>query len=188
MHPIRNLIILAVLLCSWNAHANVTDRLVYSYYIARAEPGTPILVTLNAASPIRENDKIFHAETKWYVNWKFWWHEQADGRCRMTRVDVDLDSRIKLPALTYATEEQDKQFHTYLFALQAHELGHVGFGKQAALAVDTGVMALPEMASCTELENAANRLGNQILNEYKIKEIHYDVDTRHGRTQGARLD
>jgi len=179
---------MAFLLCSCCAHADVTDRLVYSYYIAKAEPGTPIGATLDAASSLRSNDKVFHAETKWYVNWKFWWHEQADGRCKMTRIDVNLDSRITMPALTNATDEQEKQFHTYLLALQAHELGHVSFGKQAALAIDAAVMALPEMASCTELENAANRLGNRILNDYKIKEIHYDVETRHGRTQGVRLE
>jgi len=177
-----------ILLCCQVAHAEVTDRLAYSYYIARAQPGTALSVTLSKASPIHENGHIFHAETKWYVNWKFWWTVKPDGSCRMSRVDVDVDSRIKLPSLTDATENQDKQFHRYLFALQAHELGHVSFGKQAAQDIERGILNLPEMGSCTELENAANRLGNQILDQYRAREIQYDVSTGHGRTQGARLD
>jgi len=177
-----------IVLGSQAAHAEVTERLAYSYYIAKAQADTPIAVTLNQASPIHENGHTFHADTKWYVNWKFRWTESADGSCRMNRVDVDVDSRIKLPSLTNATEQQDRQFHTYLFALQAHELGHVSFGKQAALDIERAILNLPGMGNCTALENAANRLGNQILDDYRAREVQYDATTGHGRTQGARLE
>ncbi len=170
------------------ATANVSGTLTYSYYVATAKPGTAISAALNQASPFRQGGKVFHAYTKWYVNWHYHWNEQPDGSCRMDDVQVALDSTIHLPALVNESDEQHTRFMTYLLALRRHELGHVDFGKQAARAIDAGILSLPEMRSCAELESAGNRLGNRMLDQFRHQEFEYDVTTGHGKTQGARLD
>jgi len=168
--------------------AGVSEKLTYSYYVATAQSGMTLAAALNQAAPFRQDGRIFHAETKWYVNWHYHWIEQPDGSCRMDSVQIDLDSTVHLPALVNESAAQHSQFFTYLLALRRHELGHVDFGRQAAHAIDEGILSLPEMRSCAELENTANRLGNRILDEVRQQEIQYDVTTAHGKTQGARLN
>ncbi len=167
--------------------ADVTNKVVYAYYIATARPNEPIRLALNRASPNRVGDRIFHAYTKWNVNWHYWTHYNLDGSCRITGVQVDLTSSINLPTLVNGTDQQDAQFWTYLLALRTHEMGHVAIGESAARDIDMAILALPEMSSCSALGEAANNAGYQILSDYKSKEIQYDVTTQHGRTQGAVL-
>jgi predicted secreted Zn-dependent protease len=168
--------------------ADVTDKVVYSYYIVRAQPDQSIGNVLNKYSPFRHDSRILHAQTNWDVTWHYNWIEKPDGKCKMVQVSVELDSKIVLPTLVGATQAQQNQFNTYLLALKTHELGHVDFGKQAARAIDSGIIALPELANCKVLDAAANALGNQILDSYRQKEIQYDVDTDHGKTQGASIN
>ncbi len=167
--------------------ADVTDKVVYSYYIVRAQPNQSSANLLNKYSPFRHDGRVFHSHTSWDVSWHYHWIEAPDGKCKMAQVSVALDSKIVLPTLVGATEDQQSKFNTYLRALQTHELGHVDFGKQAARAIDGGILALPELANCRVLDAAANALANQLLDSYRQKEIQYDVDTDHGKTQGARI-
>jgi predicted secreted Zn-dependent protease len=106
----------------------------------------------------------------------------------MIRVYVDLESKIVLPSLVNATDEQHKRFETYITALRSHELGNVDFGKQAAFAIEKAIINLPELANCKVLDAAANAAANQLLESYKQKEVQYDIDTDHGKTQGAWID
>ena len=48
--------------------------------------------------------------------------------------------------------------------------------------------AMREMEGCAALVKAANDLGQRTLNDFRLKEKQYDVDTRHGRTQGAWIE
>jgi len=93
-----------------------------------------------------------------------------------------------LPTLINATPTQQDQFNILLSALSVHELGHYDFAKRAATDKESEILSMSEMDICTALEAAANELGNQTLNEYQAVERRYDVDTDHGRTQGAWLD
>jgi len=178
---------LVLVLCCQVAGATVTENLTYSYYVARLQFGTSMAGAISKASPFHQDGRVFHAETKWYVNWHFHWTEHA-GSCRMDSVQVNLDSTITLPALANDSDDEHRRFFTYLLALRKHELGHVDLGRQAARQIEDGILSLPEMRSCTELENTGNRLANRILEEIRQIEIQYDLTTLHGRTQGARLD
>jgi predicted secreted Zn-dependent protease len=167
--------------------ADVTEKVAYSYYTATAQPGQPIKQSLNQASPNRTDGRIFHAYTRWNVSWHFWTKTQMNGMCRINRVQVTLDSTINLPSLVNATPDQDAQFGKYFKALNSHEQGHVDIGRQAALAINDAIMALPDTNGCSALNDAANDTGHKVLNDFKQREIQYDVLTQHGRTQGAIL-
>jgi predicted secreted Zn-dependent protease len=169
------------------AHANVNEQFNYDYYTVNAEPNRTLLSVITEASPIHENGHTFHGHTSWYVKWHFHWHQAADGRCRMTKVDTDLTATIQLPRLVNPTASQEEQFNRYLDALRTHELGHYENGKEAANEVDQAILALPEMESCKKLESAANDLGHSILKQHNEKDVQYDAETQHGKTQGARL-
>jgi predicted secreted Zn-dependent protease len=184
----RKLFLLCFLAITRTSSAEVNESLVYTYYIANADPTRSLLSILNASSPIRQNGQVFHAHTSWYVDWNFRWFENPDGRCRITKVTTGLTGSISLPRLVDATPMQGRQFDIYLSTLRVHELGHYGIGKEAAAAIDRKILSLPEMPSCKALESAANDLGYRTLNEYKEKEVRYDASTAHGKSQGAWLD
>lgn len=183
----RKLLLLCLLILAKTADAQVSENLVYTYYTAKSDSDS-LLETLNKASPIRVDNRSFHGYTKWNVHWNYRWFEQADGRCKITKVTTDLTANITLPELVGANAEQTEAFDKYLSALRVHELGHYDIGKQTATTIDNGILALPEMSSCKELESTANDFGYRTLEEYKAQEKQYDVATAHGKTQGAWLE
>ena len=168
--------------------ADVNEYLDYTYYVANADPSRSLLSVLDAASPIREDGKIFHAYTTWNVKWDFRWFEQPNGRCKITKVSSKLTGNIQLPRLFGASSLQNGQFDNYLSALRIHELGHYRLGKEAAAEIDREILALPEKPNCKILAKTANDLANQVIIEYKGKGLQYDASTDYGRSQGAWLD
>jgi len=54
--------------------------------------------------------------------------------------------------------------------------------------IEGEIFSMPEMETCAGLEAAANDLGTQTLSDYRTRERKYDVETDHGRSQGAWLD
>ena len=170
------------------ANAGVTESLVYTRYPADASAARSLLGALNAASPIRENGQIFHAYTRWQVDWRFRWNEKPDGRCRITSVSTRLSGTIQLPALTGGRAALRERFETYLAALRVHELGHFQIGRDAAEAIDRKILALDEMPGCAALEAEANAQAHRTLEEFLRRERDYDVRTTHGKTQGAWLE
>jgi len=181
-------LVATALLFGQPVYADVTDKLVYSYYIASAQPGQPVSAALNKVSPYHQDGRTFHSRTSWELNWHYHWTENSDGKCKIDQVSVELDSKITLPTLVNATVDQQNHFNNYLLSLRTHELGHVGFGRQAAYAIDGAIKALPELASCKALDAAANATATQLLSDYQLKEIQYDATTNHGKTQGASID
>lgn len=183
----RNLPMLLLLVIAPPLKADVNENIAYTYYVAISDPSRSLLAILNSSSPIRYDGKIYHAYTTWNVKWNFRWFENPNGKCKITKVTTEFSGSIKLPRLVGETMQRD-QFDKYLSALRIHELGHYNIGKNAATAIDSKILSLPEMPSCKELEASANELGYRTLSEYKEKQIRYDTLTAYGRSQGAWLD
>lgn len=170
------------------AQAEVQEEHAQAPYPVSVQPGQTLRQAISAASPIQVEGLRFHGYTHWNVHWNFWWHSDASGRCRITRVTTRLRTRIQMPELRAGNPAQQTQFARYAEALHQHEQGHVQFGRTAAQAIDRGIAALPEAPDCSTLERQANALGQRLLAEQVAQEKDYDRTTRHGATQGARLD
>ncbi|TXG77552.1 MAG: DUF922 domain-containing protein [Rhodocyclaceae bacterium] len=178
----------ALAACASPALAEVREQLATREYAVTADPAVPLLRLLDGATPIRENGKVFHGYTRWYVKWNYRWNEAPDGSCRITRVDTSVEGTITLPKLVGGTGAQRTRFDAYLAALRTHEEGHYAFARQAGREIDGKIAALPSMRSCRALEAEANGLGYRILDIHTAREKQYDRDTDHGRTQGAWLE
>ncbi len=169
--------------------AEVTDNLDYTYYAADAVSTRSLPSILDASSPIRHNGRVFYGYyNSKNISWKLRWFRKPDGRCKITKVTVEIAGEITLPRLEGGTHAQRAQFDTFLSALRVHELGHHDICKEVGATIGRKILALPEMPSCTSLESAANDLGHQTLNEAKRRAVQYDAETNHGRSQGALLD
>lgn len=184
--PGRTCALILLLVCT-GAASEVIHEGSEQPYAVRIAQGQSLREALNTATPIRQDGKRFHAYTAWNVDWNFWWHSDASGRCRITRVRTRLAWTIQLPQLEGGTSAQRAQFQRYVQALRQHEQGHMQWGRKAARAIDQGIAALPEAPSCTALEHGANALGRRVLAEHVAGEREYDRSTSYGATQGAQL-
>ena len=169
------------------ALAQLDEQLDYQYYAVDADAYPTLGQAISAASSIRQDGKVFHGYTKWYVKWRYRW-QQRPGNCKLTQVTTSLTSTITLPRLQGGSAPQRREFDRYLQALRNHELGHYGYGQKAARQIDEQLSALPAMATCRVLESTANALAQERLDQQIQLEKRYDIDTRHGATQGARLN
>ena len=171
---------------TFSVQAEVVERLDYEDYRVDIRQGESLLNALNRSSSIRQNNKVFHGLTRWNVDWNYrWW--QKTGSCRITETSVKAVGKITLPVLYGADQPQRTRFDAYRVKLETHELGHYYFALQAARAIDTRLKSLPEFSDCSRLERQANQEAQNILDHFIQQERQYDIDTGHGRTQGAIL-
>lgn len=169
------------------ARAELAEQLVYKYYKAEHAPGRSLRDSLNLATPIRHDGEVFHGHTNWHVQWRFRWQQDERGRCRLVQNRTELTADITLPELSKADEPTRRAFDAYLPPLKAHELGHFQIAQSVARKIDDGILALPAMNSCAQLERAANQLGRDLIEQGNLADKQYDQTTGHGRTQGAWL-
>ena len=181
-------LVLGALVPCAHVQAAVVEEQANRPYAVYAQPSDTLRQALNAATPITEDGQRFHGHTRWNVRWTFRWQSDASGRCRITEVTTRLRTEVQLPELRRATPEQRAVFDRYLPALSRHEQGHVQFGRDAARAIDQGIAQMPAAPDCPALERQANDLGHRLVREHAEREKQYDRDTRHGASQGARLE
>jgi predicted secreted Zn-dependent protease len=170
------------------AHAEVHEALDYNHYEARAHPGGAVFEALNRASPFRPGGRVFHSATAWYVDWKVRPQPTADGRCKVGAVRVELHGEMMLPRLVGGSAAQQGRFDDYLVRLREHELGHYEIGREAARQLEKEFYALSPARSCGELQTAARVAGARLLPKYEAMGDAYDLQTEHGKTQGAWIE
>jgi predicted secreted Zn-dependent protease len=171
-----------------SANAEVVESLEYKYYTVESHWYEPLARSVIKASPVREGDKSFMGHTAWTVRWDMSWQQEGSGRCAMGQVRTYLHSVITLPQASLSNPQEQTRFDTFLAALRAHELDHVAIARDAARAIGQRLMSLPPMATCQELESVANALGQKELETARRRGVEYDVETGHGKTQGAVLN
>jgi len=169
------------------AHAEVHEALDYDHYEAHATPGKLLTSALYDASPFRTGGEVYHSATAWTLDWKVRPEPTADGRCRVGAVLVELQGRMTLPRLVGGSHEQQQRFEAYLVRLREHELGHYEIGREAARELEKQFYAMKPAVSCGELQSAARNTGARLLARYEALGDTYDLQTQHGKTQGAWL-
>lgn len=175
------------LLVAFPVHAEVEERLEFNYYDVSVRHGERLLQAINRSSNIREDGKIFHGYTRWYVSWNYRWLRKP-GSCRINTTKLDVTGTITLPQLHEAQPAQRKVFNAYVARLREHEIGHFDIALDAARAIESYLGSLPAFSDCSSLEQQANQGAHQILDDFRQRERQYDSRTGHGRTQGAYLD
>jgi predicted secreted Zn-dependent protease len=85
------------------------------------------------------------------------------------------------------TDESEHHRDAYMAALRLHEDGHRRIAIEAGYEILQAINALPAYSSCSELELAADAVGESILEQYRRQEAVYDQNTGHGATQGVHF-
>lgn len=170
-----------------DAQKDVEKTVAYNHYDVHQRPGESLLSAIKAASPVRRDGRIFHGYTEWKVSWRYEWDDRGRYGCALTDMSANTVATITLPHLASGSPSARAQFKPYIAALREHEMGHYRIGVEAAREVRHRLAQLPPQPDCRTLKSLADRTARATVDEYKVRNRQYDVETEHGRTQGAWL-
>ena len=138
--------------------------------------------------PRDESGKSQDALTVWSIEWGFAAAQQGDS-CVLRDVKVTLDVAVTLPRWkppATATGQLLKEWQAYLKAVRLHEAGHRTIAERNARDVMVALTPL-RGASCDKLSDDATRTAERIVADGRARNRAYDVQTKHGQTQGVEL-
>ena len=166
--------------------AGPSDDSIERYVVTGTTPAA-MRMALDKARPATSDGKPHDATTRWFVRWRYGTATVQAG-CGVSRFDVSLETITTLP--DWADEPSAprplvRQWARYFQALLVHEAGHRIIGGAAAAALrDAGSRVRPQ-SQCDLLATEIKRTAEDVLNDYRKRDREYDLETEHGRTQGA---
>jgi len=143
---------------------------------------------IDRLGPKDESGKSQDALTVWSIEWAFGTAQRGDS-CVLRDVKVTLNVAITLPRWKPpATASADvlKSWQTYLKAVRLHEAGHRTIAERNARDVTAALTPL-RGANCDKLLDEASRTAERIVADGRARNRAYDVETKHGQTQGVVL-
>lgn len=178
--------------CSLNKISRLDDLkpdvlINYVYYGISGVTKEDLRNQMNQLGPSDEWRVQHDAYTNWYVDWSYP-NSETNGNCATGSIAVTVTITHTFPKWNIppdASQELIKKWNAYLEALQTHEAGHRQIGVDASHEILRTLNELPAYSSCAELEQVADRLGQNIVDEARQKEVYYDQTTVHGKSQGA---
>jgi len=138
--------------------------------------------------PKDESGKSQDALTVWSIEWVYGTAQRGDS-CVLRDVKVTLDVAVTLPRWkppATATPELLKTWQAYFKAVRLHEAGHRTIAERNAREVMAALAPL-RGASCDNLSNEASRTAERIVADGRARNRAYDIQTKHGQTQGVEL-
>jgi predicted secreted Zn-dependent protease len=143
---------------------------------------------IHRLGPKDESGKSRDALTVWSLEWSYGTAQRPDG-CVMRDVKVTLDVAVTLPRWKPpATASADllKTWQAYSKAVRLHEAGHRAIAERNAREVMAALTPLRGV-SCEKLSDDATRAAEQIVADGRARNRTYDIQTKHGQTQGVEL-
>jgi len=80
-----------------------------------------------------------------------------------------------------------ESWRTYLAHVRVHEAGHKAIAERYARKLVAALGSL-RGATCREVWDAAQRTATRVVEEGRTRNRAYDVETKHGQTQGVLLE
>ncbi|HAM70495.1 MAG TPA: hypothetical protein DCM86_02510 [Verrucomicrobiales bacterium] len=159
-----------------------------NYYTVTGASLPAIEASLQRSRPFVEMGPS-HAYTTWNIRWNFQTESSSNG-CLCSGFSTETRIRITLPYWQPSTNSRSwlpSAWNDYFQALRLHEAHHAELAEEAATEIHRRVSALGGSGDCDSLKRQINTTGEAVLEEYRQKQKAYDVETRHGATQGAVL-
>src|SRR5437016_9400005 len=143
---------------------------------------------INRLGPKDESGKSRDALTVWSIEWGYGTASRPDG-CVLRDLKVTLNVTVTLPRWkppASASADLLKSWQAYLKAVRLHEAGHRTIAERNARA---GMAALTPLrgANCDLLSDDASRTAQRPVADGRARNRAYDIETKHGLTQGVEL-
>jgi predicted secreted Zn-dependent protease len=170
------------------ALVSLNENVVTRTYPVGGTTAAEVRAGLNRGGPY-SNDagRRYDGATTWDLRWSFRYARQPDA-CSLAAATLDLNVVVVLPELTQPealAAETLSRWQAYRDALDAHEQGHVGRSRAGAEALAQVYRDMGAFASCRELAAQLTAAGEAVLIEIRAADRLYDIETEHGRSQGA---
>jgi predicted secreted Zn-dependent protease len=157
------------------------------YYDIVGDNAKELRYQMDAKGPLGEGGKRVDGYTDWHVAWTYR-YAPAAGSCKFTELGITLAATITLPRWTAGDDTSSalvKKWQSYIAALRVHEDGHYSHGKRAADEIKSLGQSLRTSDDCSTMAKLFDDQAASILEKYRVADVAYDADTKHGRTQGA---
>jgi len=144
---------------------------------------------ISRLGPKDESGKSQDALTVWSIEWGYGTAQRGDN-CVLRDVKVTLNVSVTLPRWkppATATADVRKKWQAYLTAVRLHEAGHRTIAERNAREVMAALTPL-RGADCDKLSDEATRTAERIVADGRARNRAYDIQTKHGQTQGVELN
>jgi predicted secreted Zn-dependent protease len=144
---------------------------------------------ISRLGPKDESGKSHDALTIWSLEWAYGTAQRGDS-CGLRDVKVTLNVSVTLPRWkppATATAELLKTWQAYSQAVRLHEAGHRAIAERNAREVMAALTPL-RGTSCDKLSDEATRTAERIVADGRARNRAYDVQTKHGQSQGVDLN
>ena len=178
--------------CAWlalPAIASAKDSFRIEYFDIRGMTARELRADLKRLGPVGETGVRGDGYTEYRIAWRFSM-KLKQGVCRAHHAEVDLDVTMQLPrwdkpagVSTQLAETWDR----FSEVLREHEDGHHRLAVSAAREVRRKLKARVKAANCEALKSKVNATANEVLSEYREKQLQYDLKTDYGRGQGTNI-
>jgi len=143
---------------------------------------------INRLGPKDESGESKDALTVWSVESAYAAAQRGDS-CVLRDVKVTLNVAVTLPRWkppATATAQLVRTWQAYLKAVRLHEAGHRTIAERNAREVMAALTPL-RGTNCDKLLSEASNTVERIVADGRARNRAYDVQTRHGQTQGVEL-
>ncbi len=143
---------------------------------------------ISRLGPKDESGKSQDALTVWSIEWTYGTAQRGDS-CALRDVKVTLNVAVTLPRWkppATATADVLRKWQAYLRAVRLHEAGHRTIAERNAREVMAALTPLVG-TNCDKLSDEATRTAERIVADGRARNRAYDIQTKHGQTQGVEL-
>ncbi len=136
----------------------------------------------------RDGSEARDALTVWTLDWTYGEAPGADG-CGLRNLRVTLNVDVTLPRWAPAAGTPPRliaSWRSYLQHVKAHEAGHRAIAERNARDLLAALAPL-RAATCPAVSDAASRTAERVVADGRARNRAYDVETKHGQTQGVEL-
>ena len=157
------------------------------YYDVVGNSASALRAQLDAKRPHWENGEKGNAFTKWIVSWNYKSEPVPDG-CVFADLQATVTGTITLPRWTYGPDTPPslvKKWQIYIAAVRVHEDGHYAHGLAAAQEIVAASKSFRASGDCSTLLSQFMEHVAPLYKKYANADAEYDIQTQHGKTQGA---
>lgn len=155
------------------------------YYDIEGRSWSDLAAALRARGP-RAHGRQFFGLTEWEMSVEYRPTEGGAG-CAIDDLTIEVSVTTHLPRWSRAVAAPTslrRAWNRFVAALGQHEQGHRALAERAAETVSRRLLAA-SASTCDRLDAEARREVATVMEEYEARQLAYDADTEHGRTQGA---
>ncbi len=163
----------------------VSARAETVYYEIEGLSRAEISAALRAHGPDVRGQQFFGL-TEWEMGVEYRAVEVESG-CAIDGLKVRVSTETHLPRWpgdAVASSALSGAWDRFITALDHHEDGHRVLAEEAAETVRRRLLAV-SAPTCGRLDGVAQREMAAVMQEYEARQLAYDAETDHGRTQGA---